>query len=420
VNDITNRFLGRRMVAIGFCIDFIAIGFFFYSYGVFFKAIADDFEGSRLGVSLGIVIAQGTGALLAPLIGRALDRYPIKQVIALAATSLGIGFILLGFTTSPLWFYLVMCLFMGFGSTATAQIGSLKLISNWFVLKRGTALGIASTGISIGGMVMPAVSAWFIVHFGWREGFMVYGLITLVVLVPLVLRFVVSRPEDVGLLPDGLKSQEQLPPARSPLKTSEMVVDRNFIAMVVIIGLLFGIQSATLIHMVPRATDIGIDLVAAAFIASVCAGTGVVGKLAFGSMIDRMPVRLAFWIAVASQVIGQSIMFLNNDYALFMFGAAIFGFGMGGIVPMQGAVVGAAFGRASFGQVMGVMHLLMAFIHLAGPPFTGWVYDHTGSYDAAFLTFFGLYGIVALAIAVLRVETRGSRRVSMSAKVESL
>lgn len=274
------------MVAIGFCIDFIAIGFFFYSYGVFFKAIAEDFQGSRLGVSLGIVIAQGTGALLAPLIGRALDRYPIKQVIALAATSLGIGFILLGFTTSPLWFYLVMCLFMGFGSTATAQIGSLKLISNWFVLKRGTALGFASTGISVGGMVMPAVSAWFIVHYGWREGFIVYGIITLVVLVPLVLRYVVSRPENVGQLPDGLHNTQQLPPARSPLKTREMVVDRNFIAMVIIIGLLFGIQSATLIHMVPRATDIGIDLVAAAFIASVCAGTGVAGKLAFGTMID--------------------------------------------------------------------------------------------------------------------------------------
>ena len=135
--------------------------------------------------------------------------------------------------------------------------------------------------------------------------------------------------------------------------------------MVIIIGLLFGIQSATLIHMVPRATDIGIDLVAAAFIASVCAGTGVAGKLAFGTMVDRMPVRLAFWIAVACQIVGQAVMFLTSDYLPFFIGAAIFGFGMGGIVPMQGAVVGAAFGRASFGQVLGVMHLLMAFIHLA-------------------------------------------------------
>ena len=405
------------MVAIGFCIDFIAIGFFFYSYGVFFKAIAEDFQGSRMGVSLGIVIAQGTGALMAPLIGRALDRYPIKQVIALAATSLGIGFILLGFTTSPLWFYLVMCLFMGFGSTATAQIGSLKLISNWFVLKRGTALGFASTGISVGGMVMPAVSAWFIVHFSWREGFIVYGIITLVVLVPLVLRYVVSRPEDVRQLPDGLPSTQQLPPARSPLKTREIVVDRNFIAMVIIIGLLFGIQSATLIHMVPRATDIVIDLLAAAFIASVCAGTGVAGKLAFGTMVDRMPVRLAFWIAVACQIVGQAVMFLTSDYLPFFIGAAIFGFGMGGIVPMQGAVVGAAFGRASFGQVLGVMHLLMAFIHLAGPPLTGWIYDYTGSYDWAFLTFFALYAIVAVMIAVLKVETRGSHRIKTTSKI---
>ena len=84
---------------------------------------------------------------------------------------------------------------------------------------------------------------------------------------------------------------------------------------------------------------------------------------------------------------------------------------------MQGAVVGAAFGRASFGQVLGVMHLLMAFIHLARPPLTGWIYDYTGSYDWAFLTFFALYAIVAVMIAVLKVETRGSHRIKTTSKI---
>ena len=88
-----SSFLGWRMVAVAFFVDFIAVGFFFYSYGVFFKAIAIEFGDSRLGVAVGITLTQGVGALLAPFLGRALDRYPLKLIMALGALSMGTGFI---------------------------------------------------------------------------------------------------------------------------------------------------------------------------------------------------------------------------------------------------------------------------------------------------------------------------------------
>ena len=86
--------------------------------------------------------------------------------------------------------------------------------------------------------------------------------------------------------------------------------------------------------------------------------------------------------------------------------SCFFGFGMGGVVPMQGAVVGAAFGRESFGRVMGAMRPPMAVIHLLGTPFAGWVFDVTGSYDVAFMTFLGMYAFAAVVVLLLRVETR--------------
>ena len=78
-------------------------------------------------------------------------------------------------------------------------------------------------------------------------------------------------------------------------------------------------------------------------------------------------------------------------------------------MPMQGAVVGAAFGRASFGRVMGAMRLPMSVIHLGGTPFAGWVFDTTGSYDWAFYTFLALYMLAAVAVFGLRVNTRSNR-----------
>ena len=403
-------FFGWRMVAVAFFVDFIAVGFFFYSYSVFFKSIAAEFGDSRLGVSIGISVTQGVGALLAPFIGRALDRFPLKRIMAAGAVSMGTGFLLLGLVQTPLQFYLVLGVFIGFGAGAMGQLATSKLVSNWFVLKRGTALGIAATGISVSGVLMPATTAWLIGEFGWRNGFVAYGVITLVIVVPLILRLVVSRPEDLGLFPDGATEAATLPPPKPALRTSEYIRNSNFWYLLITIGLLFCIQSATLIHMVPQLTDRGIDLISASVIASSTALFGVMGKLIYGALVDRWDVRWALWLAIAFQVAGQLFMLFGNGYSGFLIGASLFGFGMGGIVPMQGAVVGAAFGRESFGRVLGAMRPPMAIIHLLGVPFAGWVYDSTGSYEPAFLTFLGLYAVTTLVVLGIRVETRSARR----------
>ena len=403
-------FLGWRMVAVAFLVDFIAVGFFFYSYGIFFKAIAVEFGDSRFGVSIGVTVTQGVGALLAPFIGRALDRFPLKNVMACGAISMGTGFGLLGLVQTPLQFYLVLGVFVGFGAGAMGQLATSKLVSNWFVLKRGSALGIAATGISVSGVIMPAISAWIIATFGWREAFMTYGLITFLVVVPVVLRLVISRPEDVGLLPDGATEKDSLPPPKPPLRTRDFLSQPNFWVLLTVIGLLFCIQSATLIHMVPKLTDSGLSLVAASGIASATAGFGIMGKLIFGALVDRWDVRHALWLGIGFQFVGQLMMVFMDGHLAFLIGACFFGFGMGGVVPMQGAVVGAAFGRESFGRVLGAMRPPMAVLHLAGTPFAGWVYDVTGSYRPASLTFLVLYLIAAVVVLALKVETRSKNR----------
>lgn len=403
-------FIGWRMVAVAFFVDFIAVGFFFYSYGVFFKAIATEFGDSRLGVSIGTTVTMGVGAVLAPFIGQALDRYPLKNIIAIGAISMGSGFFLLGFVESPLQFYMVLGIFIGFGSGAMGQLATSKLVSNWFVMKRGTALGIAATGISVSGVVMPAISALIIAEFGWRNGFITYGLITWLVVVPVVLKLVISRPEDRGLLPDGATEKTSLAPPRPKLKTREFLTNRVFWFLTTTIGLLFCIQSATLIHMVPRLTDQGLSLVSASYIASATAFFGIIGKLVYGILVDRWDVRHALWLGIAFQVAGQLLMFAEDRPMTFLLGACLFGFGMGGVVPMQGAVVGAAFGRDSFGKVLGAMRPPMSVIHLLGVPFAGWVFDVNGTYQPAFLAFLGLYLITAIMVSGVRVETRSKQR----------
>jgi predicted MFS family arabinose efflux permease len=395
------RFLGWRMVCVAFFVDFVAVGFFFYSYGVFFKAIATEFGGSRLGVSLGLTVTGAVGAVAAPLIGAALDRYPLKRIIGLGAVSMALGFLCLSFVRSPAEFYLAIGIFIGFGASAMGGLATAKLVANWFSRKRGMALGIAATGISASGVVMPFISAALIDNYGWREGFMVYSAFTAMVVVPLVLWLVISRPEDVGLRPDGLAkgldnntTEADANPAPAP--ATPILRERNFWILVVVIGLLFCCQSATLTHLVPRITDAGVSLQTASLVMSACAGCGILGKLSFGFLSDYWQPRNAIWATIACQIAGQLLMFNTQSLWVFTVGAALFGYGMGGVVPLQGALVGRLFGRERFGKALGNMRPAMFPLQIVGVPLAGWVFDTTGSYDPAFMLFLGLYLLTAV------------------------
>ncbi len=405
------RFLGWRMVGVAFFVDFVAVGFFFYSYGVFFKAIAAEFGDSRLGVALGLTVTNAVGAIAAPLVGRALDRYPLRRVIGVGATSMALGFLALSQVQTQLQFYLVLGLFIGFGASSMGNLATSKLVANWFERKRGTALGIAATGVSLSGVVMPYISAEIIGLYGWRNGFLVYGLFTFFVVVPLVLRLVISRPEDVGLRPDGaLKLSDggasSAGPVRPRLSMRDVSRSRNFWVIVLTFSLMFCCMSTTLTHMVPRLTDMGHDLSLASLVMSLCAGLGVAGKLSFGWLGDKLPVRRIMLLIIVVQFAGQMIMFQSEALAWFALGAALFGYGVGGVVPMQGNVVGKTFGSERFGAVLGLMRPAMFPIQILGVPFAGWIFDTTGSYALAFQSLFVLYALAALAITFYRAPVQ--------------
>jgi MFS family permease len=164
-----------------------------------------------------------------------------------------------------------------------------------------------------------------------------------------------------------------------------------------VIGLGFFANGAVLTHIIPHATDIGFEPLAAAWVLSTMAGLGVIGKLVFGWLVDRLPKRVALWLATGLQALGVVLVLSAAEYPALLFAGAVFGLGMGGMIPLWGATIGAGFGRRAFGRVMGLMTPAMVPIHIFGIPYAGWIYDRTGSYEVAFITFLGAY---ALAMAV--------------------
>ena len=221
---------------------------------------------------------------------------------------------------------------------------------------------------------------------------------------------VVTAPADVGQAPDGGKVS---PPTRRQTSATaadlpdntRLLKSRNFWVLVIVVGLSFCGSSATLTHMVPRLTDTGISLQAASLVMSLTAGLGVAGKLSFGWLADHWSARHAVWLSIACQIAGQLLMF-GESLTTFALGAALFGYGMGGVVPLQGALVAQTFGQARFGKALGSMRPAMFPLQIVGVPLAGWIFDVTGSYDPAFGLLIGAYALAGIAVLAFDEKQR--------------
>ncbi|MBV1914022.1 MAG: MFS transporter [Pseudomonadales bacterium] len=401
-------FAGWRMTGIAFFLDFIQVGFFFYSFGIFFMALTQEFGATRLGVSLAFMISGIVGAIFGPFIGQLLDKQSsIKPIMIVGALMLATGYGLLSQITAMWQFYFIAGTLLAIGGSTMGGQSSSKLVANWFVKKRGFALGIATMGISGSGVLMPALSSFLIDEYGWRQSYMIFAVSILVLAIPVVLLWVITKPEDVGQLPDGEIIENDAPPVAIEPQTewtsSAILKSSNFWLIALTFAILVGVFQAILIHLVPQLMDMGYNIEQAAFALSVAATLGVLGKVVFGWLIDNFHPQFAVWVCIATQAIGALGILLFDGYNLLLASAAMYGFGMGGVVPLNGAISGAVFGRLSFGRVMGLMRPATLPIQGAMTPLAGWIYDQTGSYLYAFEIFFGAWFIAAIAIALVKL-----------------
>ncbi len=142
----------------------------------------------------------------------------------------------------------------------------------------------------------------------------------------------------------------------------------------------------------------------AAYILSCFALSTSAGKVLFGLIVDRIDMRAALWCALGLQATGWLLLLSQPGFELFLAAASLFGVGTGALMPVQGAMIGAVFGRAVFGQVMGLMGPFMLIPLVVSPPLVGYLYDTTGSYTLPFTLFLACFAIPAILLLFLRIH----------------
>ena len=412
--DASTAFHGWKIVLVSFLALFVSVGFGFYSFGAFFVALTEEFGGGRTGVGVGLALFGITNGLVAPFLGSALDRGHAKRIMFWGAWLLALGLLLTAAVRNLIQFYLVLGTLLSLGAALIGGVTASTLVANWYVRKRAMALGIATMGISLSGVVMAPVATRLISLVGWRGTFVIYGGLTLLFVIPAVRRWVIDRPEDIGLHPDGdvtspvagwAPAQATSSPARHRHWT-EPLRSRNFWVIALVVSMNFCANSAILTHIIAHGMDLGFPPLRASYGLSIIAAMGVLGKVVFGWIGDRLSGRGALWLAIGLQASGSTGLLQAESYTALLSAAAVFGLGMGGMMPLWGTLIGACFGRRSFGRVMGLMSPILLPIQILGVPFAGYVYDRSGTYDLAFAVFVCMYLSAMLVLFLLRTPSR--------------
>jgi cyanate permease len=221
----------------------------------------------------------------------------------------------------------------------------------------------------------------------------------------------------MGLRPDGEAAhltEREIDLVEHELEISvsarEAVRRRDFWLIAIAFGLTVSGLSATLLHQIPYLLDQGVSPRVAAWVLGGTAAVGVIGKLGFGTLIDRFDQRRVILFCFSLQALGVSLLFLRMTPIVLASFVVLYGYAMGGNATLQATIVGEIFGRGHYGAIAGRMSPVIVTLQALEVPLVGWIHDRTGGYQAAFVLILLATLLAAACIRGIRAPRKREQR----------
>ena len=368
---------------------------------VLLPAVQAEFGVARGAASLPYTLMMITFGVSGVVMGRLADRFGIVLPVVIGTVALALGYAASAVSAS-LWQYaLAQGLLVGIGSSAT--FGPLLAnISFWFVRRRGIAVAVCASGSYAAGTLWPPIVQHFIETAGWRQTCLGVGLFCAAGMLPLALLLRGRSPRVLG----GPLGARTLSGAPRALGISSGALQ----GLLIVAGTACCVAMAMpQVHIVAYCGDLGYGAARGAQMLSLMLGCGIVSRLSFGLITDRIGGLRTLLLGSCLQGLAL-LLFLPFDGLVSLYViSGLFGLFQGGIVPSYAIIVREYFPPAEAGARVGTVIMATLFGMALGGWMSGAVFDATGSYKAAFLNGI-LWNLLNVSIASWLLRRAGTRR----------
>jgi MFS family permease len=404
-------FYGWLVVAGGFAVTFIGFGCV-YSFSAFIDSLQQEFGASRGSVSLVFSLAGllyfTTGSISGPLA----DRFSSRRVALIGMILIGAGLALASVAHGLVEVYAAYGLGVGFG-VGFSYVPAMGAVQRWFIRHRGFASGIASSGIGAGTLAVPPLAALLIAQLGWRETYLVLGVLAAMLGIGAAL-LLENDPHDRGLYPDGDTKNDAPPAARTSsagVSIAQAVRSKRFLGLYA--ACLFCALGVFVpfVHLTPYALDHGMAKSSAVFLVSVIGIGSTVGRFCLGGLADRLGRRRSLMAMFAGMAVSLVIWGASTTFWPLAIFAFIFGTAYGGWVALLPSVVMDYFGGRNVSGIIGVLYTSAGVGTLIGPSAAGFAYDIGGSYTLPILIS-AAGNVIAVLIMAMTSDTTGDGSVA--------
>ena len=385
--------------------------------GVFLRPMTEDLDWTSAQYTLGTSAALVVGGLASFTVGPLVDRYGARPLMLIGAVIYAAAFLALS-RVDALWQFVLLSTLAG--GVGFALVGGLVVnitLAKWFVARRGWAIALGSSGISLAGLIMPVAMTRLVDSIGWRDAYVFLAVFVFAIVVPVAL-LMRRRPEDYGMLPDGTESGVGQRDARSARAIEQQQRDaansytrgearRTRAIWLLIAGYALHTLAlfAVLVHAIPFVTDSGFTRTEAALAIALSGGANLCSKFVWGYLLQRFDVRYLCATSLTACAAGVVLMLVaaaTGWLGLMWVAFFCWGFGFGGTIPLGEFIWAKYFGRVHIGAVRGFSLPFIVVFQALGPIVGGIYFDFVGAYAGVFAVFAAAHVIGAAAILASR------------------
>ena len=381
-----------------------------YTFSLFLDPLHAAFGWKREAMGGAFALAAITVALVSPLIGLLLDRFPPRRIILPGIVIFAVALATLSRLTPHIVQFYLTFFVIGLVANATAQFAYTRTVLTWFTNHRGFALALLLSGSGVGSILIPPLTQWMIEHHGWRSAFALLGGIAILGL-PLTAILVRNRPE-AAIVATGHRAETGVTVAAA-LRSAAFWI----LAFITILSAFS--ENGLVTNLASILTQHGVVAASAALALSVRGGAGIIGRLGVGLAIDRVSPERVQSLVLALVAVGILILAFAGTTWAALLGAAVLGVGLGSEADVGPYLLARYFGRRHFSVLYGLTWTAYAIGGATGPLWIGHLYDRAGAYLPRFIIYLAAVAFGAVILSLfLQSDQESSLRCGTSKSFE--